>query len=109
MNRGAFLTAAGIAAAGVIGVKVAAAALRVHVGDTLHSGTGSWLGAPTRFTYAFQRHKTGTPWVEMQDGADAAYLVAPSDVGSVLRVQVTAYNPYASLPASSLPTGVVRR
>ena len=109
MNRARFLTAVSIAAAGLIGVKAAAAALRVRVGDTLHSGTGAWLGAPTRFTYAFQRRKTGAAWMLAQDGADAAYLIAPSDVGSVIRVQVTAYNPAASLPASSQPTSVVRR
>jgi hypothetical protein len=112
MNRGAFLTAASLTIAAAVGAKVAVAALRVHVGDTLHSGTGSWLGNPYGFRYAFEHHRLNTsdPWVLMQEGASDSYILAQPDIGYAVRVRVTAYNADgASKPAASAPTGTVRR
>jgi hypothetical protein len=109
MNRARFLTALGVAAAGAVGGQIAAAAIRVRVGDTLNSSTGSWLGDPNRFTYAFQRHKIGTPWILVQDGASDHYLLLRTDAGYIFRAQVTAYNNGESKPATSQPTGPVRK
>lgn len=110
MNRGAFITAAGLSVAGVVGVKAAAAALRVRVGDTLHSDTGSWLGNPSRYSYKWQSHTRASPvYVTIQNGAAADYVIVPIDAGHEIRVQVTAYNPAASTPAASQPTGTIRR
>lgn len=107
MNRARFLTAASLAAGAVVGVRAAAAALRVRVGDTIYSSTGAWLGNPTWFTYRFQRHTSGAPWQTLQDSESNAYQIAATDAGYQLRVQVTAYNPSPSQPATSKPISIV--
>ena len=77
-------------------------------GQTLSASTGSWTESPTRYEYQWQRCSSGCAAVA---GATAStYTVAGGDVGSTLRVAVTASNSAgASTPASSAPTAVVQR
>jgi len=96
--------AAGLASAGVAWAKE-----RVHVGELLHSDTGQWTENPTRYTYRWQRRPTNGSYTTVQDGNADTYLIEPADVGSVIRVQVTAYNNGQSQPASSPATSMVRR
>ena len=81
-----------------------------RVGQTLAASTGSWTGT-TPITFAFQ-------WVRCDsDGSDCdetitgatgqAYVVQQADVGSRLRVRVTATNSEGSAVAISEPTAVV--
>lgn len=109
MTRRRFLVALA-AAASFAATGIAWARQQVRVGMTLLSDTGQWTGGPSSFTYAWQhRTKPSQPYTTIQDGSAPTYLVTPGDAGSVIRVQVTAYNQAgASQPASSPPTTTIR-
>jgi hypothetical protein len=78
-----------------------------QAGQTLTASTGQWSNSPTSYTYAWSRCDTGGGNCVGVGTNSSSYLVQSNDVGSTLRVAVTASNGGNSTPASSSPTGVV--
>ncbi len=77
-------------------------------GQTLTATAGSWAGSPTSFAYQWQRcDATGAACTSIPDATGQTYLVAVADLGSTLRVAVTAGNTAGSAAAMSAPTSVV--
>jgi hypothetical protein len=79
--------------------------------ETLTGGPGSWTGSPTSFQYQWLRCSAanGTNCVPVSGATAATYKLVGGDVGSTLRLRVTAANALGpSLPADSAPTGVVQ-
>jgi hypothetical protein len=76
-------------------------------GITLATSKGTWSGGPTG--YGYQWHKCDTTGLSCKDvGTDAAsYSPTAGDIGSVIRVTVTATNAGGSGSATSAPTGPV--
>ena len=72
-------------------------------GSTLTASPGSWSGAPTAYAYSWSR--CGTTCVVV--GTAATYAVTAADVGSTLRVAVSATNAQGSTTATSAPTAPV--
>jgi thermitase len=81
-----------------------------QVGQKLIATTGSWSQSPSAYAYRWQRcGSTGLNCSPISAATAQTYTVVTADVGSTLRVSVTASNSAgASTPASSLPTSVVR-
>src|SRR5207253_2079298 len=80
-------------------------------GQTLTSTNGAWAAAPTdSLTYSVQWQRcdaTGGGCGDITGATASAYAVAAGDVGSTLRVTVTAIGAGGSSTAASLPTPVV--
>jgi hypothetical protein len=74
------------------------------VGGVLRAGPGTWSDA-TSFTYAWQR--CSTTCVAIPGATQAAYTVTAADVGSALRVVVTAANEVGQTAAVSAPTAPI--
>jgi subtilisin family serine protease/fibronectin type 3 domain-containing protein len=79
-------------------------------GQTLTDGTGSWTEAATGYTYQWQRcDTTGANCAVIESATEPTYTVKSADIGSTLRVTVTASNSAgASAPASSTQTAEVK-
>ncbi len=78
-------------------------------GQTLSAGTGEWAGTPP-FSYAYQWERCnpfGEACLGIGGATSASYTVGAADVGSTLRVTVTASNAAGSASAASAATGVV--
>ena len=78
-------------------------------GQTLTAGTGSWSGTPT-ITYSYQWqscNSSGAACSNDLGATSSSYTLQPGDVGTTLRVTVTAANTAGSTPATSAVTGVV--
>ena len=78
-----------------------------QAGQTLTASTGQWSNSPTSYTYAWSRCDAGGGNCVGVGTNSSSYPVQSNDVGSTLRVAVTASNGGNSTPASSSPTGVV--
>ena len=79
-----------------------------QVGQTLITTRGTWRGSPTTFAYQWQRcDVTGLSCVAIPGAAGDRYVVEPADVGSRIRVAVTARNSLGSATSVSAPTAVV--
>ena len=79
-------------------------------GSTLTADRGTWDGTPT-VTYAYRWRRCasdGTSCSDLAGATGAAYAASPDDVGSTLRVVVTATNDAGSTSATSSPTAVVQ-
>ena len=77
-------------------------------GGTLFSSTGTFGGSATNFAYQWTRCDTDGNACGDIAGADASsYLVVAADVGSRLRVRVTASGTSGSSSATSDPTAVI--
>jgi subtilisin family serine protease len=78
-------------------------------GQTLTSTTGSWSESPISFGYQWQRCNSAGASCSPISGATAqTYLLGSPDVGSTVRVAVTASNSAgSSAPASSSQTAIV--
>jgi hypothetical protein len=78
-------------------------------GQTLTSATGSWSGTtPITYSYQWQRcASTGASCAPISGATSSSYVLASADVGSTMRVSVTASNTAGSATASSLATAVV--
>jgi hypothetical protein len=77
-------------------------------GETLTASTGSWSGSPTSFGYQWQLSGDGgASWADIAGATGTSYVLTPADVGSVVRVVVTASNAGGSGTASSAPTSLV--
>lgn len=78
------------------------------VGQTLTATNGTWTGSPTSFTYQWLRcDDTGAACVQIIGATGKTYGVRVLDVGSRLRVAVTAKNAEGSTTARSDATDVV--
>jgi hypothetical protein len=77
--------------------------------ETLTATTGSWTGTPTiTFAYAWQRcDAAGANCAPVGGATGITYVVGAADVGSTLRVEVTATNGEGSASAISAATAVV--
>jgi hypothetical protein len=77
-------------------------------GQTLTAAPGSWAGSPTVYTYQWQRcDSTAAACAPVAGATTAPYAVQAADVGSTLRVAVTATNVAGSSVATSAATAVV--
>jgi hypothetical protein len=78
------------------------------VGQTLTASTGSWAGSPSSFAFQWQRcNAAGSNCAAVAGATGQTYVVGTGDVGSTLRVVVTATNAAGATPASSAQTAVV--
>jgi hypothetical protein len=80
-------------------------------GQVLTAHNGSWTNEPTSFAYQWQRcDTTGATCSPIAEAMALTYTLTPADVGSTLRVTVTAKNAGGSSePASSAQTAVVQK
>ena len=77
-------------------------------GQTLSSSTGSWSGSPTSYAYQWQRcDANGSNCAAVAGATGSTYALASVDVGSTLRVAVTATNAGGSGSSVSAATGMV--
>ncbi len=77
-------------------------------GQTLTASTGSWSGSPTSYAYQWERcDGSGAACAAIAGATSSSYVVQTTDVGSTLRVAVTASNNAGSATAVSAPTAVV--
>jgi hypothetical protein len=79
-------------------------------GQTLTAGTGSWTESPTSYTYQWQRcDTTGANCIPIEGATAPTYAINSPDIGSTLRVAVTASNANGpSAPASSSQTAEIK-
>jgi hypothetical protein len=77
-------------------------------GDTLATTKGTWEGSPTSYAYQWQDCNTsGASCTNIGGATEATYKLTASDVGSTIRVVVTATNEGGSTPATSHATAKV--
>ena len=81
----------------------------VKLGERLVAGNGSWSGSrPLSYYYRWERcNNAGESCVSIESATKPSYTVASADVGSTLRVKVTAKNSLSSAGAVSTQTSVV--
>src|SRR4029079_14671513 len=77
-----------------------------EVGARLVGGAGIWLNAPASYALRWQP-ATDAGWTNIPGARGSAYLPTDADVGSALRVTVTATNADGAAIAASAPTGPV--
>ena len=78
-------------------------------GSILTASNGSWSGSPTSFAYQWLRCDSAGGNCSPIGGANSRmYTLQTADVGSRIRVQVTATNKDGSGQATSRPTDVVK-
>jgi hypothetical protein len=76
-------------------------------GQTLTASPGTWDNGPT-FAYQWQRcDAAGAACVDVAGATAQTYAVSSSDVGTTLRVNVTATNRFGTATAQSTPTTAV--
>jgi hypothetical protein len=80
-----------------------------QTGKTLLASTGTWTGTqPLSRRFQWRRcNALGLSCADVAGAANGSYLVSPADLGSRLRVVVTATNVAGSASATSGATGVV--
>ncbi len=77
-------------------------------GQTLTASTGTWTGSPTGYAYQWRDCQPGGSACANISGANSpTYTLIGSDVGSAMRVVVTAANVGGSASATSLATTAV--
>lgn len=78
-------------------------------GQTLSASTGTWAGtAPFTYTYQWTHcNSAGESCANLSGATKATYVLGSSNVGTTLRVVVTAKNASGSAKATSSATGVV--
>jgi hypothetical protein len=77
-------------------------------GQTLSASAGSWSGSPTSYAYQWQRcDSSGAGCANVTGATASSYSAGSTDVGSTLRVAVTASNAGGSTTAQSAPSAVV--
>jgi GH25 family lysozyme M1 (1,4-beta-N-acetylmuramidase) len=80
----------------------------LQVGQKLTSTAGTWSGAPTKFTYRWQRcNASGLSCHAIANGSQAAYTTTPDDLGSTLSVVVTASGAGGSASAPPFTTSII--
>ena len=81
-------------------------------GSTLTANPGTWNGTPTiTYEYQWQRCDTaGANCVNIPGETGSTYTLTPADVGSTIRVLVTAVNDAgSSAPSASPPSGTITK
>jgi hypothetical protein len=77
-------------------------------GQTLMATPGTWRGSPTSFAYQWLRcDPAGSACTTVPGATSQTYPIADSDLGSTMRVTVSARNSVGSASATSAPTAVV--
>ena len=77
-------------------------------GQTLTVDEGSWLGAPSSFSYAWERcDATGMTCAPIAGATDKTYTPTAADSGFALRATVAGTNAVSSLQANSALTAAV--
>jgi hypothetical protein len=77
-------------------------------GQTLSVTTGAWTGEPTSYSYRWQDcNALGEGCLNVSAATDSSYTLAASNVGSTVRVLVTATNEGGSTSISSTATALV--
>jgi hypothetical protein len=74
----------------------------------LSASTGTWTNGPTSYGYQWQRCNTSGGSCSPTAVATASYLLTNADVGSTIRVSVTAGNSAGSASATSTATATVQ-
>lgn len=75
--------------------------------ETLTATNGAWTNTPTSYTYQWQIDD-GSGWIDIVGATSTTYSVITGDIGSTIRVLVTAVNSDgSSTPAPSAPTATV--
>jgi subtilisin family serine protease len=78
-------------------------------GQVLTATTGTWDYSPTSYAYQWSRcDSTGANCTAIAGASGSTYMLVSADVGSTIRVAVTATNGNGSTTASSPPTMVVQ-
>jgi hypothetical protein len=76
--------------------------------QVLTASQGAWTGsAPIAFSWQWQRCKSDGACVDIPSATAADYTLADSDIGSTVRVVVTATNAVGSSSAISAPTATI--
>ncbi len=75
-------------------------------GQTLNAGVGTWTGAPSAYTYQWQRCG-GSSCSNVSGSTSSTYVVGAGDVGDTVKARVTASNSVGSASATSAPTSTV--
>jgi thermitase len=79
-------------------------------GQTLIAGNGSWSASPTSYGYQWLRCDTsGSSCTAISGATLQTYALGSGDVGSTMRVAVTATNSSGASQATSAPTAVVQQ
>lgn len=79
-----------------------------QVGQVLSSSVGTWSGAPTKFSYRWQRCSASTGSCATISKATASrYTLTPDDLGSTVLVVVTANGPGGATSADAAATSAV--
>jgi hypothetical protein len=79
------------------------------VAQTLTASVGSWTNSPTSFSYQWQDCSDfGAHCVDIAGATSARYTLTSGDVGSTIRVVVTAGNDGGSMSQTSQPSAVVQ-
>jgi alpha-tubulin suppressor-like RCC1 family protein len=77
-------------------------------GQTLTASNGSWSNSPTSYTYQWRRcNSSGNGCADISGASSSSYVPQAADVGSTIRVVVTATNAYGSASATSNQTAIV--
>ena len=80
----------------------------VRLGSTLTAFTGTWTPATPTFTYQWQSSADGgSTWTGIIGATASTYTVAQSDVGTMVRVVVTATNTDGTTSATSHASATV--
>lgn len=79
------------------------------VGQTLTTTAGAWSGSPTSYSYQWRRcNSSGASCANVPaNGTNSSYTLVTGDIGSTIRVVVTATNATGSASATSSQTSVV--
>ncbi|HEX3834069.1 MAG TPA: endo alpha-1,4 polygalactosaminidase [Solirubrobacteraceae bacterium] len=75
-------------------------------GQQLQTTNGTWIGSPSRYTYAWQRCRSGSCTV-VRNATSRSYSLGSSDVGYQLESIVAAANSAGSTSAISNPSATV--